>query len=850
MARKRDHIAFTRGMAGAAIKGRSAARRCVKCGMAFVKYPGRYPSTCPTCGGGIEMVEGRLHEGAAAAIRKLTKNLKYAEDEVWSTSHPSKSQLVSLVRRVRMLLKSVKGRGFLTPQLVGGLVQALGDLVRGMDAAGLDVSRLKEVGRAMTARNESVDVITCTSQVPRLQRVLDGGVRAGRPCVYSSDSFIVPYEEVARRVTEGIHGLTSFLEGPVDGRYYRVEGVREPVLILELDNSLARARFFATENPAAYLGVDPRREFVDTIDLAEGTLLPGDMMDQMAQWIWADQVSPREESSLRKDLRALEAKVRGYPEMHRAEVAALYQEFLKWVTVEPTARRSARPPAPARRAPAPPARAARPSGGTPGSGSPQDLAKRLAGALDLRQSAFGLKTATANGAEVLITSDMLGGKSLLKYVRKAVAAAGGKGAGQRMRYGNRKITVELTPSNDARILLERGPFAATGADPTPGWDHRGVQDEAKDPARRKSGDNSTPYDGFRFSVGHNKSRKPRKDMMRAMQNRRNARRGLAKRVKAAKDWHRSPDGERLHKALGRFNKGRKKNESHAISEALRDWRPSARLLEAAAEYVETIDDVLDSVMRKLLVIEALDVLQDVEFDDASGSIYLFFSPMLEAHEVDHVAKILQAEHSQLQVIASPTGELPHETEAGEAGNPSDFWILYIPRAKNEGMEPPAADPRFYSSAYPDGPPSPGEQLKQQMVVQAPVNAAEQIAQTIDVGQALTAIGARESVDRLPARLAERVAKQFGALVGQRRVEEARPPKAKMDKAVRAWQLFNGLARLGGNMDPHYDTLLGRANSETQKIARAMGQPIAVIQMALQREAEKRGSITPQVGKDL
>lgn len=421
-------------------------------------------------------------------------------------------------------------------------------------------------------------VISCTSQVPRLQQVIDGGTRAGRPCVYSSNSFIVPYEHVTRAVPEGVHGLTAFLEGPVQGRYYRVEDPGDPVIILELDDTLNRARLFATDNPASYLGADPRREFVET-------------------------------------------------------------------------------------------------------------------QLDERGGPFGAPN-TAPPAENQAT------------VREARPKDGGK--------------------------------------------------------RHKPGDKqTTPYDGFRFSVGHNKSRKPRRDMMRAMQNRRNARRGLAKRTKASKDWHRSPDGERLHKALGRYNKHSDKRRN----EALDAWQPNPALLEAATEYIETIDDVLDAVMRKLLVIEALDVLQDVEFDDASGSIYLFFSPMLEGHEVNHIAQLLQAEHNGLQIIASPDGTLPGEQA------PADWWVLYLPRSKNEGTHPPGPDPRFYSTAYPDGPPAPGEEpppqmLKQQMVVQAPMSSAEQIAQTINIDQALNAIGAQESLSALPANIAEKVARKFGAFIAQ------------------------------------------------------------------------------------
>jgi hypothetical protein len=58
--------------------------------------------------------------------------------------------------------------------------------------------------------------------------------------------------------------------------------------------------------------------------------------------------------------------------------------------------------------------------------------------------------------------------------------------------------------------------------------------------------------GFRFELGKSKKRKPRKDVQRAIQNRLNAKRGLASRISAAKKWHQSSQGRRYHRDLGRY----------------------------------------------------------------------------------------------------------------------------------------------------------------------------------------------------------------------------------------------------------------------------------------------------------
>ena len=54
---KRRRVTITAGMANT-MNGASAARVCGACSLSIPKYPGRYPSTCPACGGNLVKPRG------------------------------------------------------------------------------------------------------------------------------------------------------------------------------------------------------------------------------------------------------------------------------------------------------------------------------------------------------------------------------------------------------------------------------------------------------------------------------------------------------------------------------------------------------------------------------------------------------------------------------------------------------------------------------------------------------------------------------------------------------------------------------------------------------------------------
>jgi hypothetical protein len=135
------------------------------------------------------------------------------------------------------------------------------------------------------------------------------------------------------------------------------------------------------------------------------------------------------------------------------------------------------------------------------------------------------------------------------------------------------------------------------------------------------------------------------------------------------------------------------------------------------------DDHLEAILRRLIVTQNLDVLQDVEFDENTGSIYLFFDPVLMPDEMQEVLAAIRQERGEIQLISSPNGSLPGESVE------SDWWVLFLP-GPNEAVP----DPLLYARAPED------YATKIQAVVMAPQNAPEAVAHGIDVAKMLNSAG--------------------------------------------------------------------------------------------------------------
>ena len=268
---------------------------------------------------------------------------------------------------------------------------------------------------------------------------------------------------------------------------------------------------------------------------------------------------------------------------------------------------------------------------------------------------------------------------------------------------------------------------------------------------RKPGEGpTTVYGGFRFHKGHNKTRHPCKDVQRSIQNRLNAKRGTGKKVQKLKQWHRGHKGAEMHRQLGRYNRDNNRSEMREkivdVRERIARWQSDLLRqgyvgesaigagIGGAGNYspnpeTETLDDIFEGLLRKLIVMEALDVLQDVEFDDSNGSIYLFFDPSLPGDEMDEVVKALQTEQSELALVASPDRSLP-----GEAVD-SEWWVTFLP-GKGEDGQPVVPDSQMYAREQELG-------SKVQMVKTGPPTSVEQLGMGIDVGKILKSMGGKK-----------------------------------------------------------------------------------------------------------
>lgn len=130
------------------------------------------------------------------------------------------------------------------------------------------------------APSESVPI---RSAIPRLQRLIDAGT-PGEARAMCSPLLTVPLSVVEDGISGGVRGMMWFLEGPAPTspqRYYRIEGVEDPVLVFEFDEAAAQLRVFATRAPSEYLGSDPRADLIaeSRVSSAVRSIIQGMILD-------------------------------------------------------------------------------------------------------------------------------------------------------------------------------------------------------------------------------------------------------------------------------------------------------------------------------------------------------------------------------------------------------------------------------------------------------------------------------------------------------------------------------------------------------------------------------------------
>jgi|GEM_PF-457809 len=141
---------------------------------------------------------------------------------------------------------------------------------------------------------------------------------------------------------------------------------------------------------------------------------------------------------------------------------------------------------------------------------------------------------------------------------------------------------------------------------------------------------------------------------------------------------------------------------------------------------ESMDQKLDSIVRKLVLNGSLDALQDVAFDDDTGSIYLFFSAAITREEAEDITQDLGNEYQQTRLVASPDQSLD-----GEVGE-SDWWVVFVP-GEDETGAPGEPDPtRWGATKVPEQQPQGLSQFMDKDAVQS-------IAKGVSLDKAIDAL---------------------------------------------------------------------------------------------------------------
>lgn len=108
------------------------------------------------------------------------------------------------------------------------------------------------------------------------------------------------------------------------------------------------------------------------------------------------------------------------------------------------------------------------------------------------------------------------------------------------------------------------------------------------------------------------------------------------------------------------------------------YRNPQEVLAEAVTYgmlrTDSVDMVLDRLIKKLNMLNSLDTLQDAIFDTESEALYVMLNPELTTEEVENLHSGLSAEYPEMRVLAGPDDP------------DTDWWVMWIPRP-GSGAEP-------------------------------------------------------------------------------------------------------------------------------------------------------------------
>jgi hypothetical protein len=96
------------------------------------------------------------------------------------------------------------------------------------------------------------------------------------------------------------------------------------------------------------------------------------------------------------------------------------------------------------------------------------------------------------------------------------------------------------------------------------------------------------------------------------------------------------------------------------------------LTERISVYQQTTDDVLDNVIQRLVLCDALDAVQDIILGD-DGEIFLCFDPVLEQDEIDAIVGAIKEKYPQAVCVDTPEGGV-------------QWWVVEISRISDTAVE--------------------------------------------------------------------------------------------------------------------------------------------------------------------
>jgi hypothetical protein len=238
----------------------------------------------------------------------------------------------------------------------------------------------------------------------------------------------------------------------------------------------------------------------------------------------------------------------------------------------------------------------------------------------------------------------------------------------------------------------------------------------------------------------------------------------------------------------------------------------------SAEEKENSNDMFDNIIRSLVLLQSMDSLQDVEFEDDFGGVYLYFDGSIPKEEAEMVRDYLERKYNGTQIIASPDKSIPDETTA------ADWWIVYVPKKQevltpNEQLQqqqnmPQDATMTAKNRVEADNPAS----YAQNSGVYGAQNTAMALAGDVDVNAAIDAVMRGESVETLVSTITESdsvkksddAASKHHELMKQH--EKSDPEKAKMHALAFRYLAHSANAESMVHDRASHDQHMGKAQS--------------------------------------